>query len=355
MNYIFFNEDGSIKKTNFTDSIQQNDDGSDKIFISIDGIDYSEYSAVGVFVLPDGTVSEEGADFESDYEYASGETADGFLITLTINETKLPGVVFLTLQIIEDSTNKVKYTYRVALTINESASLSSLTLITLAQYNALKSYIDSNYLKRTYTFYSDTLLSSIISAVGEEVPFIFKYSYDSRKYLVDYKMVGSSNIQRIKFISLQENKCYIKKNFSVSGVTLANLISSANELETADKAWVSDISKLYKHTIVISDQGDHKMVTIVVYSKSASPIDEVSDLLNAGVYVDIDEALSVPLTAYIEGDNAIAIYTQIEPNQDYTSGYELNGYYIIEGYLNPFQSITFEIYNIYDGIEEVGD
>lgn len=254
MNYIFFNEDGSIKKTNFTDSIQQNDDGSDKIFISIDGIDYNDFSAVGVFVLPDGTVSEEGADFESDYEYASGETADGFVVTLTINETKLSGVVFLTLQIIENETNVAKYTYRVAITVNKSASLTSLTLINLAQYNALKSYIDSNYLKRTYTFYSDTLLSTIISAVGEEVPFIFKYSYDNRKYLVDYKMVGSSNIQRIKLISLQENKCYFKKNFAVSGVTLANLIDSTNELETADKAWVSDntVGKLYRHTITIN-------------------------------------------------------------------------------------------------------
>lgn len=251
MNYIFFNEDGSIKKTNFTDSIQQNDDGSDKIFVSIDGIDYSDFGAVGVFVLPDGTVSEEGADFESDYEYASGETADGFVITLTVNETKLPGVVFLTLQIIEDSTNKTKYTYRVALTINESASLSSLTLITLAQYNALKSYIDSNYLKRTYTFSSDTLLTTILSTVGDDTPFIFKFSYTGKYYLACIKKYSSTGA-RFYMLDLLANNLYKTGLINITGVTLLNVYNSY-AYEIADKAWVSAnaISKLYKHTITI--------------------------------------------------------------------------------------------------------
>lgn len=114
-------------------------------------------------------------------------------------------------------------------------------------------------------------------------------------------------------------------------------------------------TKLYKHTITITDPGDNHAVTIVTYLKSAQVIETVSDLIGAGVYVDIDEPLSIPLTAYITGDNGIAIYTQIEPNSQYISGYELNGYYIIEGYQSPFQTITFEIYNIYDVIEEVID
>ena len=143
MDYILLNEDGSIKKTNFMQVIQQNNDGVNEIFIAAEGRNESGYSVTGVFVLPDGTVSEEAGTFEEDYEYAEGKTADGWVITITQNETKLAGLVFLTLRLKETATNKTLYSFRATLTINATADQASLTLITLAQYNNLKDYFDS--------------------------------------------------------------------------------------------------------------------------------------------------------------------------------------------------------------------
>lgn len=143
MDYILLNADGSIKKTNFTQVIQQNNDGVNEIFVAAEGKNSAEYNATAVFVLPDGTVSEEGGDFESDYEYEEGITADGWVIPITQNETKLAGLVFLTLRLKETATNKTLYSFRATLTINATAEQASLTLITLAQYNNLKDYFDS--------------------------------------------------------------------------------------------------------------------------------------------------------------------------------------------------------------------
>ena len=144
MNYILFNRDGSVKKTNFTESIYQNSNDVNTIFVSVDDIDIENHSLEGVFVLPDGTFSLEAGVSRSDFEYAPGETADGYLLTITQNETKIPGLVYLTLKVKELTTQKTLYTYRVVLTINESADLASVTFITLAQYNALVEYIQSH-------------------------------------------------------------------------------------------------------------------------------------------------------------------------------------------------------------------
>lgn len=144
MDYILLNADGSIKKTNFTEVIQQNNDGVNEIFVAADGKTNAEYNATAVFVLPDGTVSEEGGDFENDYEYEEGKTTNGWVIPITQNETKLAGLVFLTIKLTNIQTGKTLYSIRATLTINETAYQASLTLINLAQYNALKSYIDSN-------------------------------------------------------------------------------------------------------------------------------------------------------------------------------------------------------------------
>lgn len=145
MDYVLFNSDGNVKKINFTRFIQQNNDEVDHIFVSVDGLDVDNHNLVGVFVLPDGSVSAQAGVVEKDYEYEDDQYADGYLLTLTQTETFIPGVVFLTLQVKANATQTTLYTYRVALTVNESADLTSIFNISLAQYNALKDYIDTNY------------------------------------------------------------------------------------------------------------------------------------------------------------------------------------------------------------------
>lgn len=143
MNYILLNADGSIKKTNFTDIITQNSNEENQIFVSVDGLDISENEAIGVFVLPDKSASVEAGTPEEDVEYSPGLTADGYIITLTSAETALAGLVYLTIQIKKANTQKVLYTYRAPLTINETADLETYVNITLAQYNDLLDYINS--------------------------------------------------------------------------------------------------------------------------------------------------------------------------------------------------------------------
>ena len=143
MDYIFFNHDGSVKLTKFTDSINQNSDGVNKIFVSSSYILVSECSALGVFVLPDGTVSIEVGEAVYDFEYETGKFADGYVITLTQSETVLAGIVRLTIQIKETATERTLYTYRVPLTVNTTAEIQTYVNITLAQYQNVINYINS--------------------------------------------------------------------------------------------------------------------------------------------------------------------------------------------------------------------
>lgn len=142
MNYVLFNSDGSVKRTNFTDVINQNSDGVNSIFISIDGLDINTHGVEGVFILPSGVVVGESGTPEANFEYTNGLFADGYVLTLTQAETSLAGIVYLTILVRENGANL--FTFRVALTINETASIANLTLINLAQYNALKEYIDTS-------------------------------------------------------------------------------------------------------------------------------------------------------------------------------------------------------------------
>lgn len=143
MNYILLNADGSVKRSNFTEIITQNSDGVSEIFVSVADLDTSTHSANGIFVLPDGSASVEFGEVKSNFEFAPSETADGYLITLTQSETALAGVVRLTIQVKNTSTQKVLYTYRVPLTINSTADLNTYVNITIAQYNNLLNYIDT--------------------------------------------------------------------------------------------------------------------------------------------------------------------------------------------------------------------
>lgn len=238
MNYILFNADGSIKKTNFTEVINQNSNLENQIFVSVDDLDIATHNLVGVFVLPNGEISTEAGVATSDVEYIEGVEADGYLLTLTQSETFISGLVFLTLQIKETSTNKVLYTYRVALTINKSAALASVTQITLAQYNALKDYIDSN-------FVSDVDLDN----------------YATKSWVQSLGYATTS---------------WVNTNYATKSET-----------------------KLYRHTVRIED-GHNDYVVLIIISKNGNAIQYLNELGDSiqgfvnGIYED-EHALIYPL------------------------------------------------------------
>ena len=54
MNYIIFNNDGSIKNIGFADIIVQGDDNTDEIYCAIEGRSNDAYLASAYFELPNG-------------------------------------------------------------------------------------------------------------------------------------------------------------------------------------------------------------------------------------------------------------------------------------------------------------
>ena len=240
MNYVLFNHDGSIKRTNFTDVINQNNDGVNDIFVYVDGLEESGHSLTGFFVLPDGTNRVEIGEWTEDVEYIEGKYKNGWILTITENETFLPGIVYLTLQVEDTTNNKTLYTYRVALTINKTANVGEVTSITLAQYTQLKNYVDSNFIDRDelshYVPYSGAtndlnlgnhnLASnslSIYNYEGGEATFCGGFGTDSlgNLYLECYE---------------GDNGLYI--NFD-DGVYLGNSKGEDNANEVATHGWVN--------------------------------------------------------------------------------------------------------------------
>lgn len=129
MNYIIFNNDGSIKNLGFADIIVQGDDNTDEIYCAIEGRSNDAYLATAYFELPNGdsnSLSGVASSFSVD-----GSTYQGYKITLTASQTVFAGNVRMSLRL--EGTG-IKWTYNVILTINESGYDPDEVDITMAQY-----------------------------------------------------------------------------------------------------------------------------------------------------------------------------------------------------------------------------
>ena len=162
MNYIIFNLDGSIKITNFTEIIVQGDNLTDKIFAGFENPDGVSGTAEANFTLPNG-------DITSLVGVASSLNIDqsvfqGFLFTLTSNETALAGQVYMSLRI--TNANATKFTYETILTINKSGYVPTETTITMSQYENLLSALSS--LQEKYVINNARFYPSL-SAVSEDL------------------------------------------------------------------------------------------------------------------------------------------------------------------------------------------
>lgn len=132
MNYIIFNNDGSIKNIGFADIIVQGDDNTDEIYCAIEGRSNDAYLATAYFELPNGdsnSLSGVASSFSVD-----GSPYQGYKITLTASQTVFAGNVRMSLRL--EGTG-IKWTYNVILTINESGYDPDEVAITMAQYHNL--------------------------------------------------------------------------------------------------------------------------------------------------------------------------------------------------------------------------
>ena len=142
MMILIYKADGSIRMTDFTEFIQQGNNGVNKIFVSIEGKETSEYEASALFTLPDSTVTVLAGEATTEPVEFLNQPYDGYVFTLSQNETKYAGIVYLTIQLTAAGSDEVLRTYRVPLTINKSVSDLDETLITMAQYQNLLRYIE---------------------------------------------------------------------------------------------------------------------------------------------------------------------------------------------------------------------
>ena len=361
MNYIVFNEDGSIKRTNFTDSINQNSDGANQIFVVLNNVSLNDKEVVGVFVLPDGTVSEEVGVKKYNYEYEPNITGNGFLLTLTLNETKLAGLVFLTLQIVDSTESTILYTYRVALTINESAALASLTLISLAQYNALKNYIDTNFVKSVnYVPYVGAENNVNLGNYGLTASYVqtkaINIANNDYQFELDVENTGLSFVFNNYITNEAATVIFPLSNPQDPSVKVAYQ-SWVQSLGYATTLWVNtnyatkSEAKLYRHTITIVGENTNYALTLIIYTKNNDSLDSIEDLVD--IYGGYDEYLNIPSSCYILGDDGIASYHKIKSTSS-TPGYyhDVECYAFVNGNTG-YQTYTYAIIDIYDTVEEV--
>ena len=140
MNFVIFNNDGSIKNISFTDIIVQGNNLTDSIFVAVEGMDNSDYGAIAYFTLPNDDVSQLVGTI---YSYMiDGSAYQGFLITLTSVETALAGIVRMSLRL-SGQNDERQFTVNVNLTINESGYKPGLTDISMSQYENLVTALNS--------------------------------------------------------------------------------------------------------------------------------------------------------------------------------------------------------------------
>lgn len=147
MMYIIYNHDGSIKTLIVDESIQQNNNGVNQIFVSIDGYEPADYTCVAYFELPNGTLNNVVGIADTGVEV--GElTYDGYTIVLTNAQTVYAGKLKMSIKLVDLQDNHL-CTYQTELQVNPTSAVPSETLITNAQYNSLVQSL------RSYVLYSD--------------------------------------------------------------------------------------------------------------------------------------------------------------------------------------------------------
>ena len=144
MNVVIFNKDGSIKNLIFDQIIVQGNNGVDEIYCAIEGYDNDSYTLLALFDLPNGdasTLNGVASTFQVD-----GSAYSGFKVTLTSQETALPGIVKMSLRASSQYLER-QYTTEINLTINESGYLPEFTDITMSQYENLLSMLSTYQVK----------------------------------------------------------------------------------------------------------------------------------------------------------------------------------------------------------------
>lgn len=136
--YILYNKDGSIRKINLTDFIQQGNDNVNSIFLVIEDKTAYDWAASVLFELPNGDV--EVVTPVAAVQEVEGEEKSGWLVSIPAAVTIYEGNVKFSVSIL-NLQGQTLFTYQGKLVINPAAIVPDETKITYSQYEALLQYI----------------------------------------------------------------------------------------------------------------------------------------------------------------------------------------------------------------------
>ena len=115
MSYVKYNKDGSIKELSITESINQGNDGVNKIFATFDAMPFPSIpqTVKALFELPDDTVVE-----SANLNTTTQNNETGFQISIPKAATKYAGIIKVYLLLSNGSSTL--YTQQVPLLVNKT-------------------------------------------------------------------------------------------------------------------------------------------------------------------------------------------------------------------------------------------
>lgn len=137
---ILFNQDGSLLKFVPNGSIQQGNDGVDKIVVGVVGLDYSNYQAVANFQLPNGDTTSKIIT-ESDTIHYETSTYPALSFYLSSNETLFAGRLLMSISFV--NLNQTLFTWTTTLIVNKTPFNPDEVNITYSEYNNLVKAIEN--------------------------------------------------------------------------------------------------------------------------------------------------------------------------------------------------------------------
>lgn len=137
---ILFNQDGSLLKFVPNRSIQQGNDGVDKIVVGVVDLDYSSYQAVANFQLPNGDTTSKIIT-ESDTINYESSTYPALSFYLSSNETLFAGRLLMSISFV--NLNQTLFTWTTTLIVNKTPFNPDEVNITYSEYNNLVRAIEN--------------------------------------------------------------------------------------------------------------------------------------------------------------------------------------------------------------------
>lgn len=187
MDYILFNSDGSLNKKQLKEYIQQGSSLVNQFFISYPGAESTDI-AQAVFLLPnDLTSNTEVGTWAANFEYKKDTRADGWIFTLTEDQTRYHGLLIVTIRVIRDGTVLVNYPF--ALVINQTGARPDIpTGVTIDELDSylmlLQSVIKSNGVVRIDGDSKETIVRDFYNEHG---PGQYIVEIDELYYLLNIK------------------------------------------------------------------------------------------------------------------------------------------------------------------------